>query len=275
MVPIVLFVLALPEMSSSLMAADKSGYFLWNPTPAAEMREMSTDRPDKTESPFTIDAGHFQLESDLVNWTRDRDGGLHDFIDAGGFNVRAGITNSLEVNVVGATYHYERHRIDGSTQSSEGFGDITLRAKYNFWGNDGGKTAFGVLPAVTLPSSGEDFGVCDAEAGFVLPLSITLSDKWSLGMMTGLEFVNDDAGGHETVCLNSITVGYEITDGLGAYAEFASELPADRSSEWAGYVDFGLTWGVTDNLQFDTGINFGVTDAADDLNLFLGFAFRL
>src|SRR5687768_14800587 len=53
-------------------AVDKSAYNLFNPTPAAQMREMSTDRPDQTESAYTVDAGHFQLELDVVGLTYDR-----------------------------------------------------------------------------------------------------------------------------------------------------------------------------------------------------------
>jgi hypothetical protein len=41
---------------------DKSGYTLFRPTPEALLRELTSDRPDKTESPITVDAGHFQLE---------------------------------------------------------------------------------------------------------------------------------------------------------------------------------------------------------------------
>ena len=44
--------------------ADKSIYTLFHPTPREWMREMSTDRPDQTESPNTVDAGHFQVELD-------------------------------------------------------------------------------------------------------------------------------------------------------------------------------------------------------------------
>jgi hypothetical protein len=33
---------------------------------------MSTDRPDKTETAYTMDAGHFQMEMDLVTYGRDR-----------------------------------------------------------------------------------------------------------------------------------------------------------------------------------------------------------
>src|SRR6266446_6657894 len=51
---------------------DKSQYTLLNPTPREWMREMSTDRPDKTESAFTVDAGHFQVEADILNYTYDR-----------------------------------------------------------------------------------------------------------------------------------------------------------------------------------------------------------
>src|SRR5438105_967812 len=68
---------AVPDVSGLHLApngnrADKSGYTLWNPTPASLMRELSADRPDKTDSAYTVDAGHYQLEIDLVNWTLDR-----------------------------------------------------------------------------------------------------------------------------------------------------------------------------------------------------------
>jgi hypothetical protein len=42
---------------------------------APALRELTTDRPDATESPFTIDAGRLQLELEAVSYTRDRSGG--------------------------------------------------------------------------------------------------------------------------------------------------------------------------------------------------------
>lgn len=45
------------------------------PAPAARMRELSPDRPDKTESPYTVDAGHFQLEMGFANYAYDQTGG--------------------------------------------------------------------------------------------------------------------------------------------------------------------------------------------------------
>ncbi len=51
---------------------DKSRYWLFNPTPENLMRDLTTDRPDMTESPFTVDAGHVQFETNIFGYTRSR-----------------------------------------------------------------------------------------------------------------------------------------------------------------------------------------------------------
>src|SRR4051794_31042167 len=53
-------------------AVDKTGYTVFNPTPRRFMRELSADRPDVTETPYTVDAGHFQLEMDVLRYGYDR-----------------------------------------------------------------------------------------------------------------------------------------------------------------------------------------------------------
>jgi hypothetical protein len=265
-------VLAIPCF---LAAADKESYTLFNPTPREEMREMSTDRPDKTESPYTVDAGHFQIESDLVNWTHDRENGTAlDALTIGAFNLKAGLTHNLDVQMVVEPYHYERTRTRGKRDTDDGFGDLTLRAKLNLWGNDGGRTAFGIMPFVTLPTASGDFGVDRTEGGIILPLSIELAEGWGLGLMTEVDFVSEDGGGHTTHLINSITVSHDLTDKLGMYLEFFSEIPTEDTDEWEGTVDVGFTFALTENVQLDAGANFGVTDAADDINPFLGITVR-
>src|SRR3954466_11875848 len=48
---------------------DKSSFNLFNPVPEELLREMAPERPDKTDCPFTLDAGHFEVEMDFVNLT--------------------------------------------------------------------------------------------------------------------------------------------------------------------------------------------------------------
>src|ERR1041385_6021545 len=84
---------------------DNSKYTLFKPTPREGMREMSTDRPDKTESPFTVDAGHFQVEADIVNYAYDRYNSARtdtrvETVRIAPVNFKVGIGNDIDVQLV-------------------------------------------------------------------------------------------------------------------------------------------------------------------------------
>src|SRR5262245_14653824 len=93
--------------------ADKSGYTLFNPTPRSLMRELSTDRPDRTESPYTVDAGHFQLEMDILSYFYDRntparDGVRSELLAIAPMNLKAGLLNNVDLQLVILPYVSER-----------------------------------------------------------------------------------------------------------------------------------------------------------------------
>ena len=89
------------DEDSSQPLPDKSGYNFLNPTPDEAMRELSPDRPDKTESPYTVDAGHFQLEMDFANYTQDDSKGVKTYAwNVAPVNVKVG-SLPLSIIVVG------------------------------------------------------------------------------------------------------------------------------------------------------------------------------
>ena len=47
---------------------DKSRFTLFDPTPRSLRRPLSADRPDATESPYTVDAGAVQLEMSFLEY---------------------------------------------------------------------------------------------------------------------------------------------------------------------------------------------------------------
>jgi hypothetical protein len=61
------------QPGANLPAPDKSTFNLFNPVPSEYLREMDTDGPGATESPYTVDAGHFQVEMTLADYAYDRD----------------------------------------------------------------------------------------------------------------------------------------------------------------------------------------------------------
>ncbi|NOS70182.1 MAG: transporter [Verrucomicrobia bacterium] len=263
-------------------AQEKSTFHLFKPTPGELLREMSTDRPDKTESPFTVDAGHFQIEMDLINATHDHDtrGGTDtrtDNFSVATANLKAGLLNNVDLQLVFEPFTRERvsDRVAATTTSQSGFGDVTTRLKINLWGNDGGDTAFAMMPFVKFPTHQHDLGNDSIEGGVIFPLSVSLPHDWSMGLMTEFDFNRDASGSdHHLEFINSVTFSHDIYGSLAGYVEFFSLVSAEKNSDWIGTMDVGLTYGLTENLQLDAGINCGVTRAADDLNPFVGLSAR-
>ncbi|MFN2477472.1 MAG: transporter [Chthoniobacterales bacterium] len=257
---------------------DKSDYSLFNPTPLTLMRELTTDRPDKTESPYTVDAGHYQIELDFLSYSHDRDHGQTvDTFAIAPTNFKVGLLNNVDLQVIAETYNIEpiNDRAARRSDTMSGYGDTLVRLKTNFWGNDGGDTAFGVIPFVKLPTNQHDLGNHAVEGGVIFPFAVKLPHEFDLGAETAVSFVqNENSSDYHEEFVNSITVGHGIIGKLSGYAEFFSSLSTERDAEWIGTFDFGFTYALTPNVQLDAGMNVGLTRSADDLNPFVGFSIR-
>jgi hypothetical protein len=244
------------------------------PARPSDRRELSTDRPDKTESPYTVDAGRFQIEMDVATYTRDRSAGVRtETVSVAPINFKLGLDRATDLQVIVEPY-LRRTTTDrrlGTRETTDGFGDVTVRVKRNLWGDDGGQTAFALMPFVKLPTNAGDLGNGKVEFGVIAPLAIALSERIGLGLMTELDVVEDyDARGYRASFINSATLGFALTDRLGMYTELFTE----RGEDWVVTGDAGVTYALSDYTQIDAGANLGVTRAADDLAVFVGVSRR-
>jgi hypothetical protein len=259
---------------------DKSGYNLFNPTPDALLREFATDRPDRTESPFTVDAGHFQVEMDFLTYIYQRKdgGGVEETVKTlaiAPFNLKVGLLNNVDLQIVTLPYNFQwtRDHTTGRKTTASGFGDILLRCKMNLWGNDGGSTAFAMMPVIKFPTNQDDLGNRAVEAGIILPLAIQLPGDWGLGTMVQVNYVQDsESSDYHAEVIESITVGHDIIGKLAGYVELFSNLSSERHASWIATFDVGLTYALSRNVQLDAGINIGLTEEA--LNPFIGLSVR-
>jgi hypothetical protein len=257
---------------------DKSGYNLLNPTPDEAKRGLSPDRPDKTESPYTVDAGHFQLEMDFANYTRDDAEGVRTAAwNVAPFNLKVGLLNNVDLQFVYDNYLNVRtddrplHR----TATRSGFGDFTTRLKINLWGDDGGQTAFGLLPFVKFPTNTDHLGNDAVEGGMILPLAVKLPAGWDMGLEAAAScFRNGTGSGYHAELFQIITFDHAIIGRLSGYCEFFSNISTEGGPGWIGTVDVGLEYLVTGNVQLDCGSHVGVSRAADDVNVSSGITVR-
>ncbi len=256
---------------------DKWGYSLFNPVPQPLMRELEPDRPDATENPHTVDAGHFQLEMDFANFTYNKtDGKTLDAWNIAPFNLKMGLLNNVDLQFVYDNYlqSHTRDRSNGAANQS-GFGDFTTRLKINLWGNDGGKTAFALLPYVKFPTSTSQLGNDAVEGGILFPLSVELPANFELGTEVGAGiFQNQVDHGYHAEFIGSVTIDHAIVGNLSGYLEFFSNISTESPSQWIGTADLGLEFLLTKNVQLDCGCNIGLTSAADTAHVFSGITVR-
>jgi len=274
----VLCACAVPVSAWEEPAVDKSQFHLFHPTPDTLLREMATDRPDKTESAYTVDAGHFQVEMDLLSYTYDRSN--DEKVKALGVatsNLKVGVLNNVDLQIIVETYNIQRIEDRGTDMSTRlsGFGDLTLRTKINLWGNDGGPSALSVMPFVKLPTAGDELGNGAVEGGVIFPFAMELPSEWGLGAQLEVDHLRDSLGSsYHQEFSNTVAVSHDLGEKLGFYVELFNSISNERHSAWVATFDFGFTYAVTRDIQLDAGMNIGLTDAADDFNPFIGLSMR-
>jgi hypothetical protein len=259
---------------------DKSLYHLGLPTPSLYLRELTIDGPGATESPYTVDAGHVQMEMTFARYSYDRESsadGTQRFKswEIAPFIFKVGLLNHLDGQVVVETYNIVEERSNNERVTRRGFGDVTLRFKYNLWGNDSGNTAFAMTPYVRFPTSQDDLGVREIEGGLILPFEVGLPWDSYLGVTTRFDFIQDeDEDGYHPEFINSIALARDFSETISAYVELFSAVSSEGDSDWIATFDTGLVYWLTDSVQLNAGVNIGLTRAADDWSWFAGVAWR-
>ena len=243
---------------------------------AASLRDLTTDRPDTTESPFTIDAGHIQIETTLFGYARgprDPSGDVAVAFEFATTNLRIGLTPSFEVDLV--AHPYAIASPGGGAARQRGIGALDVRAKLNLWGNDGSTTAFALLPYVSIPiDRNNGVSPTDVEYGLLVPLSIDLGGRFGLGLNAGLNARRDDrASPYRVYGIATASLAVAWNDRLNSYYEVALEAGANRPA--ATSLNTGITWLARPNLQVDAGTQFGVSGDAATFAPFIGFSLRL
>jgi Putative MetA-pathway of phenol degradation len=262
-------------------SVNKSQYTLFNPTPTGQMRDFTPDRPDQTEGPFTVDAGHIQFEVGIFQYTYSNQPQRFADIRTDSYEwastmIKLGVLNYLDLELLIPVYNEVDVRQGSARSRMSGFGDLVVRAKLNLFGNEGNlPVALGFIPFMKIPTNQDDLGNHAIESGFILPVNFKLPWDFQLGAMTELD-INEDAAntGYHLDYVNSASLHHPVGKRLDAYIEFFTDISTERHSGWIGTVDGGLAYSICDNIALDAGVNAGVTRAAPDWQPFVGLSCR-
>ncbi|HEX8326298.1 MAG TPA: transporter [Hymenobacter sp.] len=256
-----------------------SAHFSWRkPVPRNRLRELQPDRPGVTESPFTVDAGHAQLEMDLLrlvnngskNTEREREWKYAYTLFKLGLSRRTDL--QLEVPLYKVAKQRPAEASDWQ-QRQAGFGDVTLRVKHNFVGDDQeGKFAMAVIGFARLPTGGR-VGGGGMEYGLVLPTDLELSDNANLEVQLETDLNYDREEGRRFVRLMpSVAVEYDFTEKVGLIGEAVGQWNTQQR-RWQASLNFAPIFKVTKNLQLDAGTHLAMNRLSDH-EYFVGFTVR-
>jgi Putative MetA-pathway of phenol degradation len=259
---------------------DKSGYTLFDPVPDDLLRKFAPDRPTKGFSVRTVDAGHFEIETDLVNYTYSKYLGVttrnYQALDP---TFKLGVTNWMDVEVQFNGLQYAQ-MFDGGPapnfQNSTGFGDVFLRTKINLLGNDSGPVGFALIPYVKLPSSTPLISNGAVEGGLIAPLALRPAD-FIVTLMTEVDDLKSATSNNRYanfVNLVSVSHGVPGTEGINAMVELFSSVGTDPGTAPIYTLDFGMNFRLSQHIILDVGLNLGLNSAAPKAQVYTGISAR-
>lgn len=264
-------------MASTTRGVDKSGYHLFNPTPHRLMRPLAGDRPDVTETPFTVDAGHLLVETGLVNYRQDDEGGKESeaLSVLNQTNLRLGLLNSTELQMIASIYSNQETEFPrAGTQRLEGFSDLTFRLKQNLWGNDTGRVAVAAKPFLKVPT-GTELSNNAFEGGFTMIAGTALGKLGRLTSQIQPRWVFDEAEeNHDTELGHTVSWSLNLVGDLGGYLEYVGTVNTDSDTDYQATFSTGLIQNLSKDVALDLGTRLGMTEAAQDLVVFTGMITR-
>src|SRR5258708_17675367 len=130
------------QPDAATQSVDKSRYNLFNPTPCGQLRDFAPDRPDQTEGPFTVDAGHLQVEEGIFQYTYTNQSQRFSDIRVQGYQwrntaIKLDVLYNLDLEPFLPVYNEVDVKQGNLKTRMSGFADLVVRAKLNFFGDEG------------------------------------------------------------------------------------------------------------------------------------------
>lgn len=230
---------------------------------AQEIESIQTDRPDLTESAFTVPAGYFQLEAGIlrtvINKTTQLN--LHPTL-----LFKYGVSSSFEFRLITDLASYQNNGTNKFLLLP-----IAVGMKIAISEEKGiiPKTAF--IGHLKIPTGGDsDLASTYFAPSFRFTMQHTLSEKISLGYNLGTEWSGVTA---EPVFIYTITSAISLSPSWGAYLELFGYAPQFNRAEHS--FDGGFTYLLNNNCLADLSFGLGLTSNAPNYFISAGFSFRL
>jgi hypothetical protein len=241
---------------------------------SAALTPICTDRPSKSNYACTVDAGHFQYESDLANYSSLRQG------DAQTMTwlilnptLKYGVTDTLDVEANMTALEILRNQDTPGESTLRGVSDLYLRVKYEFI-NLPNTLQVAIIPYLEAPTGRAGIGERTVVGGALMPINYEPNSLLTLTLMPQANAAPNSVGTGKHLNTSEVfTLAVNLPRNFTLY----TELWADWNIDPAGTIrqrsaDVALAFGVTNYLQVDCGVNRGLNSATPQVQGYLGLS---
>jgi hypothetical protein len=237
-------------------------------------REFCADRPGLDTPPCTLSPGVVMAETGLAAFAHSASGGMiDDTLTFSDLLVRVGVAQSAEIEVGLTSFVRDRQRDASGVNTTRGVGDMVLVVRRGIAGPNG---PIALHAFVRLPTGKAGIGAGDWGAGLIVPMQFDLGHQFQLALSPEIDAaVNASGSGRHLQYGSAIGLSHPLSKTLG----LTGELAAFRNEDPAGHETIAqaaasLAWQVSKQWQLDLEGDAGLSKAAPDYQVKLGFAHR-
>lgn len=244
-------------------------------TASAAATPVCTDRPTKANVTCTVPAGAVQIESDLVNWTRNSDGGVRtDLIYYSNPTIKYGLGAKTDIEFNIAPYATARTTTGGSHATIGGVGDLYIRLKQGLTAADS-KVQIALIPYVKAPTAKLGIGNRTWEGGVIAPVIFALPQGFTLNFGPEVDLLADaDGHGHHAQLVGIANLSKSVGKAT-FYAELWTGQNFDPATTVRQYsADVAVAYLIAPKWQVDVGGNFGLNRFTPDAQVYVGLSTR-
>jgi len=228
-------------------------------------------RAQMTETPVTVQPGHFLLEIDALSLSLDRNGDdKYTAFGAGLVFLTTGVTRNWDVQVGAQLFLSQDYDREGVSERDSGVGDVYLRTKWHVYESATTWTSLALMPYIKIPTNG-GVGNDSVEGGLIIPWETRIWGDVEVAAMAQVDIQRNAADeGYDTHWYASAAASRQLTKQIGLYAE-AAIGKSSGGDDREGVLGGGATYALSENMWFDLAAYHGLASGASDWNYVLRF----
>ena len=189
-----------------------------------------------------------------------------------------GLFDSLDL-VLETPYSWTSTKDSEGTIQNDGPADLSFSMKWRFFEHEG--LSFALKPSVTLPTGDEDKGLGNGRSSYgITTIATYAKDPWAFHFNLGVthndyKLPADEDANRRDIWSASFATELQVAKRVRLVANVGMERNSDVESDThPAFALGGVIYSLTENIDIDAGVKWGINGPEPDISFLAGLAFR-